>query len=171
MGDKNRKDVPGGMKYEPKDPYLPPTRALPKKDPYLPKTELENIIEPEVLKNIDPETKNMLVDVLGMSLNIPQNQGAFSTYLSTIPERIKLRGYEKLAQKMSATLQNIRSAQQAKMAIQDLIIDEQHQFKIRHQENKNRLTELEEQEKTIKEEHEAKRAVARMKKNLAEGDD
>ena len=41
MGDKNRKDVPGGMKHEPEDPYLPPTRPLPQKDPYLPKTDLE----------------------------------------------------------------------------------------------------------------------------------
>jgi len=96
MGDDNRKDNAEGMNYKSKDRYLPPTRALPKKDRYLPKTDLEKVIEPEVLKNIDPETKNMLTDVLGMSLNIPQNQGALSTYLATIPERIKLRGYANL---------------------------------------------------------------------------
>lgn len=146
-----------------KDRYLPPIRPIPQKDRYTPSSEEEakSVSVPEVIPT-EPQIESIqsvMSDLLGMPFKLPQGKNAVLTYLLTLPQRLKLRGHQKLAEKMGATLQSIHDAQAAKLALCKILIEEHYLVAIQKAEYETQLAELD-----------ARRAEAIKRKRLAEED-
>jgi len=165
MGTSDRKKDSKGVGKK-KDPYLPPTRPIPKEDPYLPtKEEGEEIyVTPEVISPTErfshpPSLEDTLRDLLGMTFRFPRDKTAFGSYMTTIPERLRLHGHQKLAEKMVKSIEVIKSAQEAKCQLLRLLVDEKYTQKAERKEWEAYISELE-----------AREAEAKKRKRLAEED-